>query len=135
MISQEFPLFNILIFSLLYYNFTQSPFLSEQLNSKVTKNHQFTPLLELCILVVALWYSRTSISGGARDGEHSDTSPFPGYTCAKRQNISEYFAKTSEIILHRPKVGILDRHLQQATPVVDANFHHCLNSPFPKINL
>ena len=36
-------------------------------------------------------YSRTSISGGARDGEHSDTSPFPGYTCAKRQNILEYF--------------------------------------------
>ena len=35
--------------------------------------------------------SRTSISGGVRDGEHSDTSPFLGYTCAKRQNILEYF--------------------------------------------
>ena len=33
-------------------------------------------------------YSRTSISGGARDGEHSDTSPFPGYTCAKK---AKYF--------------------------------------------
>ena len=33
-------------------------------------------------------YSRTSISGGARDGEHSDTSPFPGYTCAK---MAKYF--------------------------------------------
>ena len=33
-------------------------------------------------------YSRTSISGGARDGEHSDTSPFPGYTCAK---MTKYF--------------------------------------------
>ena len=29
-------------------NFTQLPILSEQLNSKVTKNHQFTPLLKLC---------------------------------------------------------------------------------------
>ena len=36
-------------------------------------------------------YSRTSINGGARDDEHSDTSPFPGYTCAKRHNILEYF--------------------------------------------
>ena len=28
------------------------------------------------------------MSGGARDGEHSDTSPFPGYTCAKK---AKYF--------------------------------------------
>ena len=33
------------------------------------------------------YYSRNSISGGARDGEQIDTSQFPGYTCAKRQNI------------------------------------------------
>ena len=29
-------------------NFTRLPILSKQLNSKVTKNHQFTPLLKLC---------------------------------------------------------------------------------------
>ena len=28
------------------------------------------------------------MSGGAWDGEHSDTSPFPGYTCA---NKAKYF--------------------------------------------
>ena len=38
-----------------------------------------------------LWYSRTSISGGARDGEHSDTSPFPCYTCAKKAKNSRTF--------------------------------------------
>ena len=44
------------------------------------------------ILVIRITLcNRTSTSGGARDGEHSDTSPFPGYTCEKRQNILEYF--------------------------------------------
>ena len=33
-------------------------------------------------------YRCSSISGGARDGEHSDTSPFPSYTCAKK---AKYF--------------------------------------------
>ena len=28
---------------------------------------------------------------GSWDGEHFDKSPFPGYTCALRQNIMEYF--------------------------------------------
>ena len=57
---QEFPPFNFLVFSSFYYNFTQSPVLSEQLNSKVTKNHQFTPLLKLytyVYYVVTIWYT------------------------------------------------------------------------------
>ena len=37
------------------------------------------------------WYSRTSISVGTQDGEHSDTSPFPGYTCAKKAKYIRIF--------------------------------------------
>ena len=43
---------------------------------------------DLVCSIEYMYYSRTSISGGARDGEHSDTSPFPDYTCAK---IAKYF--------------------------------------------
>ena len=28
---------------------------------------------------------------GARDGEHSDTSPFPGYTCSKKDKYFRIF--------------------------------------------
>ena len=37
---------------------------------------------------IVIEYSRAPISGGARVGEQSDTSPLPGYKCGKK---IEYF--------------------------------------------